>query len=196
MKKVLIKSAAQVFRQELQEIQDFVKSASFSQSTDAYKSWVYSYAIIRTYALFESFILKALTGAVNSDTQTTAANLGIRLPKHLTADVCEYLVTGGKYLNFKGRDGLIELLKKYLPNDHYLVRTCKKTNYRDALDQMVALRNFAAHHSDQSKRSAMRVLGLQRLSSAGAWLKCDGRLASILNSLSDLAAEIERLAPY
>jgi hypothetical protein len=58
------------------------------------------------------------------------------------------------------------------------------------------LRNYAAHESSASKKAALTAVGQERMSSAGSWLKKQGRLEAILKGLVVLADDIEREAPY
>jgi hypothetical protein len=88
-----------------------------------------------------------LIGAINNNTVTLATKTGFGFPKHLTDEVCEFLIVGNGYFEFKGRSGLISKLKEYVPDDHYLVKIAKKPKYKDTLDQLYSLRNFAAHES-------------------------------------------------
>ena len=71
-------------------------------------------------------MLDTLVGALNNDTSTLSTRTGFSFPKHLTDEVCRFLVTGRGYFDFKGRDGLIKTLKQYLPDDHYLVEVVSK----------------------------------------------------------------------
>jgi hypothetical protein len=114
----------------------------------------------------------------------------------MTNAVCEYVITGGGYFDFKGRDGLIKLLKKYIHDTHYLVVVVKRSKYTDPLDRLVALRNYAAHDSEQSRNKAKSALGLNRLSSSGAWLKCERRFENLTSKVKELATELESNAPY
>jgi hypothetical protein len=100
--------------------------------------------------------------------RTLSNQIGISFPKHLTDDVCEFLITGNGYFDFKGRDGLIKTLKQFVSEDHYLLVAVKKTAYRDALNRLSTLRNFAAHESAPSKKAALTALGCKNLSSSGA----------------------------
>ena len=105
-------------------------------------------------------------------------------------------MTGGSYFDYKGRDGLIATLKKYLPADHYLVDAVKKPAYLQPLERLIALRNFAAHESVQSKRRAQDALSVTRISSAGSWAKKQDRFKDISSKLRELADDIEAGAPY
>ncbi|MBT4905374.1 MAG: hypothetical protein HON62_00700, partial [Rhodospirillaceae bacterium] len=154
------------------------------------ESWAHEYAIIRLYREFEDLMLNCLVAGINNDTSVLAATTNIDFPKHLTDEVCEYIVIGNGYFDFRGRDGLIRTLKKYVPATHYLVVSVKETKYREALDRLSALRNFAAHDSAVSKRQALNVTGMHRMASAGSWLKKQGRFGSIAHSLKRLANDI------
>ena len=111
-------------------------------------------------------------------------------------EVCEFLITGTGYFDFKGRSGLIRTLKSFVPDAHYLVTTVKKATYTNTLDKLSALRNFAAHESEVSKRAALEAIGAERLSSSGAWLKKQNRFTAIANSLKALSTELHGLAPF
>lgn len=193
-KKSLKKSATE-FREKVVELETFTNS-SVSGLSDKEQSWCFDYAIIRLYREFEQLMLFALVCAINNDTKTISDSTGVEFPKHLTDEVCEYLVLGGGYFDFKGRDGLIKELKKYVPGDHYLVAIIKKQKYKDALEKLSALRNFAAHESIQSKRSALNAINQKRVGSSGSWLKVQGRFTEISDKLKDLGQEVHDAAPY
>ena len=141
-------------------------------------------------------MLSAIVGAINNDTETISSTTGVEFPKHLTDEVCEYLVLGGNYFDFKGRDGLIKILKRFVPGDHYLLTIIKEDRYKSSLEKLSALRNYAAHESYQSKRAALTAIDQERVGSAGSWLKSQGRFVSISQRLKELANEIEESAPY
>jgi hypothetical protein len=194
-KKKSVKKAARSFVAHAEEVTKFLDSASPGLSED-YCSWVHDYAIIRLYRGFEQMISEALVGAVNNDTSTLAAKTGVRFPKHLTDEVCEYLITHGGYFDFRGRSGLIQQVERYVPKGHYVLAILKKSIYTAALDQLCSLRNFAAHSSSVSKARAKEALGVKNIGSAGSWLKKQGRLGKIVDSLKCLASDLEAGAPY
>lgn len=194
-RKKSIKHSAQSFRDAADEITTFLTNVSSGQSAE-HISWLHNYAIICLYREFESLVLDTLVGAINNNTTSVSTTTGIKFPTHLSAEVCEFLVTGTGYFDFKGRDGLIKTLKKFVPDTHYLVTTVKKATYKEALEQLSALRNFAAHESDQSKRSALDAIDGERIASSGAWLKRYGRFQRIVDRLKALATELENAAPF
>ncbi len=193
-RKKSIKNSANWFNSKADDLLRYV-SASSSLS-DEHQSWCHEYAIIRLYREFENLMLEALTGAINNDTTTISKTAGIAFPKHLTDEICEYLIIGNGYFDFKGRNGLIRTLKKYVPEDHYLVDIIKKAKYKNALEQLSALRNYAAHDSYQSKNAAKKATGFEKMTSCGAWLKKQGRFNWLVAKLKELSTEIHNAAPY
>lgn len=95
-----------------------------------------------------------------------------------------------------GRDGLIKTLKKFVPVGHYMMTVVKKQKYKNMMEQLAALRNYAAHESAVSKRTAATAVGAQRTPASGAWLKVQGRVTSIIDKLKELADDLEASAPY
>lgn len=190
-----IKKVAQDFRADAGEVKDFAAAARRALSAE-HTTWAYEYAIIRLYRDFEDLILNALKGAINNDTSTLSTRLNIEFPASLSDAVCEYIVTGGGYFDFRGRDGLIKTLKSYVPADHYLVVIVKQPKYKDALERLSALRNFAAHDSEVSRTKAKAAVNQNRIGAAGSWLKSQNRLEDLAERLKELAQEIEAEAPY
>ena len=76
--------------------------------------------IIYLYRYFEKFMLTAISGAINQNTNYFAEQAGIQLPKHLHQSTCEYLVTKGGYFDFKGRDGLLRILNQTISKTHVI----------------------------------------------------------------------------
>lgn len=194
-KKKSVKLAVQNFATNLNEITQFLKTVSIGQDAE-HISWLHNYAVIRIYKEFESMILSALVGAINNDSTILTERTGIKFPKHLTDEVCEYLIVGTGYFDFKGRDGLLKTLKCYISEDHYLYKAIKEPAHRDALNQLSALRNFAAHESKLSKKAALLATKSSRMSSSGAWLKNESRLDLLIRSLHNLALDLKLKAPY
>ena len=193
-KKKSVKLAAQAFADNVKEVQGFFKGTE--GLNDAYKQWCADYAIIRLYLEFEVLMLKAIVGAVNSDTDTLFQSSGVKFPKHLSEDVCTYLVVGTGYFDFKGRDGLLKTLRKFVPKTHYLYKIIKSSKYKDALEQLTALRNFAAHNSKSAKKIALTATKSTKIGSAGSWLRVQNRFEGLTILLIDLSKKIRHAAPY
>jgi hypothetical protein len=190
------KNAARAFKSKLGRIEAFVAEIESSEVSDQGVTWAYEAAIIKTAVAFEHLMLDCIVTAINNDASTISQRTGIAFPKHLTDEVCEYLVTGGGFFDFPGRSGLIKKIKSYVPDDHWLLIAVKRDEHTKSLDQLVALRNFAAHESPASKRKALEAIGLRKVGSAGSWAKRQRRFQDLLAALTNLADDIEAAAPY
>ena len=196
MRKKSAKKAAERFKGEIDEIRSFVSSMSELGPSENYTSWIHELAIIRLYRAFEGVILDCLVAAINNDTRELSKTTDVHFPKHLSDEVCNYIIVGDGYFNFPGREGLVREVKKFLPSDHYLVNIVKEVAYKVTLERLFALRNFAAHNSQKSKKRALTAVNQSRISTAGAWLKKQGRLAAIADDLEKLADKIADQAPF
>lgn len=194
-RKKSIRGSATWFKTCADEIEGFLDAVSPGQS-DEHASWLHNYAVIRLYRTFESFMLDCLIGAINNDTAALSEKSGISFPKHLTDEVCEYIITGQGYFDFKGRDGLISIVKRYVPDTHYILATVKHSKYKEALEHLCALRNFAAHESYKSKKAALDAIGGSKIRSSGAWLKRQERFKWLSRKLKELADDVHAAAPY
>lgn len=193
-RKKSVKLAAVSFSSNAAEILTFFNATSALREEHA--SWCADYAIIRAYLEFEVLMLKAIVGAINSDTSTLFQSSGVRFPKHLSEDACAYLVVGTGYFDFKGRDGLLKTLKRFVPETHYLYKIIKSSKYKGSLETLVALRNFAAHRSESSKKRALAATQAEKIGSAGTWLRVGDRFEELVSMLIRLAKKIKKDAPY
>jgi len=198
MRKASAKLAARTFIEKLDRLDEYAREIEASGLSKQAQTWAYEAALIKTYVALEELMLRCLVASVNNDTATISAVSGIQFPKHLTDAVCEYLIVGDRYFDFKGYSGLVDLLKKYVPKDHWLYLTVKNTGVRKVLDQLVPLQNFAAHEGKQSKDKARKAVDQQQIGSAGAWIKSSGgrRFTAMTRDLRKLGHAIEMEALY
>ncbi|MFG3132869.1 hypothetical protein ACGFZU_34875 [Streptomyces tendae] len=208
------KYAATKFKGTTKRIRDYLAEIDQSGLTEQAVTWGYEAALMKTSVAFEALMLECLIVALNNDSQPFTEHTSIAFPKHMTEKVCEYLVTGGGYFDFKGRGGLLGDVKRVTGGDgHYLYDAVKNKAYLHALQLLLALRNYAAHESPQSKEKVRQAIVAFRLglpgtpdrhqlngakapAAAGAWLKRQGRFTEILDTLDALADEIHQGAPY
>ena len=196
MKKKSFKKSADWFKTQLQEV------VSYTQDIDSTTGlleknirWCYSFAVIQAYKAFEEFMLDCLIAAINNDHKPLEERTGVNFPKNLSVSICEYLIVGDGYFDLKGRDDLIRNIKRYVKEDHFLLKAIKHSSYKEALNQLFTLRNFAAHKSNIAKEKVRKVIGQERIESSGQWLRVENRLGKIIKKLSNLADEIHRTAP-
>lgn len=197
MRKKSIRLAASTFIAKADEVMEFVERAGSAEDlTDLDESWCYDLAIIRLYREFEDLMLSCLVALINGDSATFSEHKKRSFPRHMNAEVCEYLICGDGYFDFSGRAGLIKTIKRVVPNNHWLPAAVGQADYTDALNQLSSLRNFAAHDSAVSKKRALESIDQERMSSSGAWLKRQDRLQITCDSLKDLAQAIHHQAPH
>ena len=197
MKKKSIKIAARTFRDNVDEILEFTqRSKSANRLTEQDESWCCELAIIRVYREFEILMLSCLVSLINRDSKTFSDHKNRNFPKHMNVEVCEYLICGDGYFDFSGRSGLIDTIKKIVPNDNWFLTIVKDSAYTSSLDRLSALRNFAAHGSPVSKKRALKAVQQKKMSSSGAWLKKQGRLDSICSDLASMAQKIHDDTPH
>jgi hypothetical protein len=187
------KKAAEKFTRRIAKLEGYVGELDglSGQAT----TWAYEAAIIKLAVGFEKFMLECLIAGINNDTSTLNLQSGIRFPKHLSDDVCEYLITGGGYFDFKGRSGLIATAKRYLPEAHWFVAEVKKPRWKASIEELLSLRNLAAHESPQSKKAAKAATGKQNLSSAGVHLKRAGHFFRLTRELTKLSETLRQSPP-
>ena len=198
MKKRSIPTCVEKFKDAVGAITRFVKRVDTKLVSESDRSWLYDYAIIRLYREFEIFVLSVLVTEINRDTSHLSEREKVSFPKHLNDGVCEYIIVGGRhYFGFNGISELNRQLNKFLPKGHSLVKAVKKN--KQTLNELLALRNFAAHNSKHSKKNALNAVQQKRLESAGAWLKRknsnrsgdSNRFEDIVKDLKDLADKIK-----
>jgi hypothetical protein len=193
-RKKSVKRAAKHFIKQTDKVVEFFQRTKGLQAD--YHSWCTEYAVIRLYGEFEVLMLSTLVGAINNDTETLSQSVGFDFPKHMSQDVCTYLIIGTGYFDFKSRDGLIKVIREFVPETHYLCEVVKNSAYKDSLEQLSALRNYATHQSTKAKKAALKATGADRLKSAGVWLRGQDRFIGLCDTFKKLANEIEKRAPY
>lgn len=195
LRKVDIKGAANQFIISVNELKSYLQYCHevFSQK-DLYLSYSYEFAIIQLYKLFEDFIFKTIVGCVNRDSTTVKDTYGVEFSKHLSDDICEFIITKGGYFDFSGRDGLIKICSRNIGDTYGITNIIKKNDYTACLNELCALRNYAAHSSNQASVRAKKVLHLERIKPAGACLKTY-RFTAIADKLVDLTKEIQGAIP-
>lgn len=214
MKKKSAVRSATAFLSTSQDIRSFINEVTAAPLSKKSTTHVYDAAIIKLYVAFERLMFDCLAGALNRDSTAFSAKTGVTFPVHMNLKVCEYLVTGGGYFDFKGRSALISTMKDFTPEGHYLVKVVAKDEYHFALELLLALRHLAAHESPQSRKRAR--LAIYQFSTnkkdashkdvlkanarvpptAGSWLKRPGRFNFIAADLDKLANEIITNAPF
>lgn len=216
MNKKSIKLSAKDFFESVNETLKFTRSVKELNDkkmlSDKHKSWCFDHAIIRLYREFENFMFHCFVALINNESEALRKRTRVEFPKSIKVEVCEYLIRGGgDYFSFKNSSTMIKNIKKLLvlPNDsHWFIEILKK--YKDPLELLTGLRNFAAHNSPYAKNVAFRSVkitdsGRKYMSLySGAWLKVreqgqktgENRFTEICKNLREMAKDIKSQAPY
>src|ERR1035437_1028973 len=112
-RKKSVKFSARTFRARLGALNAYYDAVLSSGLTDQQITWAVEGWLIKLEAEFEHLVLQGLVGAINNDTSLLTSTTDVAFPRHLTDEVCEFLVVGHGYFDFRGRDGLIKTLKQY-----------------------------------------------------------------------------------
>ena len=107
---------------------------------------------IRIYVVWEIFIENLLIDCLHHDASQYASYKEMQLPKSLSRDVCELLLTGIGFLDIKGVGSLKGIANRVI------VKECNPFNGIDSedasmIDEFYIIRNYLAHQSRASKRS-------------------------------------------
>lgn len=197
MKTVNKNNVCEQFISELDKIANYISrcNAVFSEE-ELHLSYSYENAILMTYKAFEIFVKRIMISCLNHDHSFFESKYGIALGKHINDDICEFLITKGRYFDFRGYSGLVDTLKGILGNNHPFISIVKQDTHKGYIDQLCAARNYAAHNSKQSKEAAKKAFGLTSISSAGSCLKKADRFSNIISGLKALANEIKTTTLY
>ncbi|MBU0692168.1 hypothetical protein KKH18_10215 [bacterium] len=195
-KKLSIKKSAEKFCNRSDELLEFI--TAFQPSKNPHVYMLYDLAIIKLCASFENFVERVIVGGINNDTSVFANATGIKLPKHLSDEVCFYLVEGGRYFDFRDFGDLVgKMRNQYLGKEHFSVKALEsKTSFKITINRLFALRNLAAHESDQSRRCAQKALGKSYKPMPGVWIAGPKRFDSLVAELKEIAETIAKNAPY
>jgi len=107
-------------------------------------------SVLRICALWESFIIEELIDCLNLDCSTLSGHLKLNLPKDMSKDMCEAVLIGDRYLDFKSVKDLQGFARKVLckennPFDLIEDQTAKK------IDDIYIIRNYISHLSKKSE---------------------------------------------
>jgi len=120
------------------------------------KAEIIESSIIRVCALWETLVENDLIDCLNLDSTKLSKYLQLDLPDHLNKDLCEAILLGTTYLDFKKVGNIKGFAKNILPpyiNPFRLIEgpTEKK------IDEAYTMRNYISHYSSKAKRGLCRM---------------------------------------
>lgn len=113
--------------------------------------------VIRLCAIWEAFIEGEMIDCLNIDCSKCKEELQLKLPKHLTKDLCEAILVGPGYLNFRNVDDIKKLAKQVLPENVNPFRLIRTNPTAKRINEFYTMRNYLTHYSGKSRRTLQRM---------------------------------------
>ena len=152
-------------------------------------------SIIRICALWEAFVEGELIDCLNLDSTKLSEDLKLDLPKHLSRSLCEAILIGRGYLDFKSVGDIKGFASKILPDDVNPFRLIK-TPTAKKIDELCVMRNYLSHYSSKAKRALRQMYKksyrLERFREPGDFLlsRGGGRLIPYIEALLDASQQM------
>jgi hypothetical protein len=121
------------------------------------KTEILESSIIRICALWEAFVEDELIDCLNLDSSKFSEYLKLDLPKHLSRSLCEAILIGSRYLDFKSVGDIKGFANKVLPDDVNPFRLIKTNPTAKRIDEVYVMRNYLSHYSSKAKRALRQM---------------------------------------
>jgi hypothetical protein len=129
--------------------------------------------VLRIAAVWEILVETLLIDCLNKDSSALAKYTGIPLDKHMKRPVCEAIVSGLHYFDFRNVGSLTHRSKQILARRHNPFLAIPK-DAAHRIDEFFIFRNYLSHYSSAARRSVMHVYqrsyGRKRFMEPGAFL--------------------------
>lgn len=112
--------------------------------------------LLRLCAQWEAFVDEHLVDCVNRDHSNLNTFFGATIPKHPSKDLCQALLYGDTYRDFKSFGDLKGFSKKVLPEASNPFLTVSAAN-AGKIDEAYKIRNYLSHYSEKARRSLMAM---------------------------------------
>lgn len=112
--------------------------------------------VIQCAARWEVLVESDIIASLNRDTSEYAANLGLRIRRHLSRDEIEAMVIGRQYLDFRSVGDIKSFGRRFLvPNLNPFQAISK--DHAKRIDEFMCIRNLLAHRSSYARRAYRRM---------------------------------------
>lgn len=118
--------------------------------------------VFKIHTNWEILVEELITDCLNRDTSQYAQYKDLRLPKHLSRDVCQAMVEGLGYFDCRSMSEVKKIAKNILVSQYNPFQNISKSD-ADKIDEFCKIRNHLAHYSAVSKRSLLNVYHTHRL---------------------------------
>ncbi len=135
--------------------------------------------LLRLCANWERFIDEHLVDCVNRDSSQLCDFFGVSVPNHPSKHLCQALLFGDSYRDFRSFGDLKGFSKRVLPEASNPFLQISKA-HAARIDEVYRIRNYLSHYSDRAKRSLRAMYkekyGMTRFLEPGQFLLAyDGR---------------------
>lgn len=113
--------------------------------------------VIRICAVWEAFIEGEMIDCLNIDCSTCKEELQLELPKHMARDLCEAILVGLGYLNFRSVDDIRRLAKRIFPDSVNPFRLIRTNPTARRINEFYTMRNYLSHYSGKSRRQLHKM---------------------------------------
>lgn len=159
MRKADLAQNHEPFDEAIERYRSFIRKIIDAQrvvANAAEKRDVAESVLLRLCAHWESFVDEHLVDCVNCDHSKLSEFFGVTIPDNPSKGLCQALLFGGSYRDFKSFGDLKGFSKKILPEDSnpFLQITAAQAN---RIDEAYKIRNYLSHYSDAARRSLLRL---------------------------------------
>lgn len=156
-----------------------VLSAKRVVATKAEKEDMLEAFVLRVASSWEVFVQNLLTDCLHRDTSAYAKHMGMTVRRRLSWGVCEAMITGLDYFDYKSVAQVRGIGRKILVPPCNPFDAIPKAAAR-RIDEFFTIRNYLSHYSDRARRALMasyrRNHGLVRFREPGSFLYADNRI--------------------
>ena len=114
--------------------------------------------VIRLCAIWEAFIEGEMIDCLNIDCCSKyREELQLEIPEHPNKDLCEAILVGPGYLDFKSVDDIKTFAKKALPDDVNPFKKVRANPTAKRINELYVMRNYLSHYSGKSRRTLHKM---------------------------------------
>ena len=112
--------------------------------------------VLRVCSWWEYFVDEHLVDCVNCDSSQLSQFFGVTIPPHPSKALCQVLLFGDTYRDFKSVSDLKGFSKKVLPGTSNPFSAISVTHAK-LIDEVYVIRNYLSHYSFRAGRSLERL---------------------------------------
>lgn len=152
--------------------------------------------MLRLCAHWEYFVDEHLVDCVNCDNSKMSEFLGASIPSNPSKSLCQALIFGDSYRDFRSFGDLKGFTKRILPDNSNPFLEIKP-GHSEKIDELYKIRNYLSHYSGKAKRSLQKMYenkyGLERFYEPGYFLLANSayRLWSYFNAFEGASVDMK-----